>query len=177
MRWCNLDNLFFPIVLDMDHLFANKCNNSWAHHIFCHFTILYVSYLNCLHRNALECKAAALDPQANIWGRTTLLTPEVRVFCKVFNKYCQKYAFILSLRMFQNNTGSPVLDEDWLNFAHRAKQIMNKQWWVLATYPNTTSSADHPDSIMCVEHQIFCRLILGCSRFLFFSVLHKIISG
>jgi hypothetical protein len=154
-----------------DHLFANKRNDSWAHHIFRHFAsqyygyskqsaILYASYLNCLRRNALEHEAAALDPKANIFGKTTLLTREVTVFCKVFNKYC-RYAFILSLRMFQNNTGSPVLDEDWFNFVHMAKRIMNKQWrvLVLATYRNTTS-ANHPDRIVCIEHQIFCQLMI-----------------
>jgi hypothetical protein len=165
----------------MDHLFANDRNDSWAHHIFRHFAlqyygdskqsaILYASYLNCLRRNALEREAAALDPEANIFGKTTLLTQEVRVFCKVFNKYC-RYAFILSLRTFQNNTGSPVLDEDWFNFVHMAKRIMNKQWRVLATYRNTTS-ANHPDRIVCVEHQIFCQL-MTMLHFANFSLLGR----
>jgi hypothetical protein len=166
------DLMFFgrplPSNRPMDYLFANKNNDNYAHHVFRHFSsqyygdskqsaILYSSYLNCLRRNASKREAAALAREAGMYDKQTLLTPEVKHFCNVFNNHC-RYAFMFSVSSFQNYTDPLILVDDWRNFVEVAKRVMDTQWRVLASYRNITSS-DPPELVAYKERQIFCQLM------------------
>ena len=151
------------------HLFKNKINRQYIHHIFRHVSSelvgdalacaqLYACYQKRIRRSLEHQLSQAAANEAGLYDRQTFNTPRGKLFRKMFDGLC-KNAFLSCMSRFQDYTQPIISNADFMLYLALAKHVFSDQWRFLASLRSIDAKKDSPALTAYKERQVFCQLL------------------